>query len=754
MPTQLIRHAGELKRSFLHDALILIRNGTFYNEHPDTSNAVTQTNVPLFNNLSFSLRSTPRSRIGKYDTEKHAWAVIGANPSPFLKVLKGDYIAAPPGSRTYPYLASDEIAKTDPRLRVLSEAVQYVGFGNAISNGAGGSGRMQGAYLSARYESRREVTDWTLLQYLKGETELNPSEASGDKSWDQRLFKRITKNLRLDQLLNMPVSNLSNGQTRRSKIAKALMNKPECLLLDEPFMGLDPPTLTLLSPMLKDLHGRSTPNIVLGLRPQDPIPDWITHVVVLGENNTVIVQGDVVEALYSICSWAKVERGEDQDPMHMRAAEALRKTYGPPPFERPTILDKDGIRRSDLSSIRQSSQNAVEERQSERELSKSLRSRQRHARQAALQKPVHERTATEWLTLMSPVSRSLYSDLRNSLWRRDQKQTVDRHEQIEATIATADSTSSEATAREPLIELKSIVVRYGDKVVLGHPPPQPGHTEAGLNLTISQGTRLLLLGPNGSGKTTLLSLLTSDHPHSYSLPIKFFGRTRLPEPGKLGLSLFEIQSRIGHSSPEVHAFFPRNMTIRRVLESAWAETFSSKPALKPENSALVDHFLRIWKPELCQTPDKADGSLAWASDNENHPVFARLPFGTQRLLLLLRAIIKQPDIIILDEAFSGLTSAIREKALKFLEHGDTSLSADTAQGDIIFPGLTEQQALVVVSHVKEEIPDAVDEYIRLPSVEEASEGKTVEMGRTKRGWVKTDEGWNAVWALRNNVAST
>ena len=65
--------------------------------------------------------------------------------------------------------------------------------------------------------------------------------------------------------------------------------------------------------------------------------------------------------------------------------------------------------------------------------------------------------------------------------------------------------------------------------------------------------------------------------------------------------------------------------------------------------------------------------LDWAEDSHNH-VFGVLPFGTQRLLLLLRAIIKQPDILILDEAFSGLSAEARDKAMSWLEFGETRLS--------------------------------------------------------------------------------
>jgi ATPase subunit of ABC transporter with duplicated ATPase domains len=161
--------------------------------------------------------------------------VIGASgTTTFLEILRGSHLCFPPIARSFPYLSSDEIEAKDHRLRTPSRAIQYVGFNAGKGQGLGGG--IRGAYLSARYESRREDDDWSVLQYLKGETDLNPAEDRYEEyRKDPQLLVQVMKDLRLDKLSDIPVSHLSNGQTRRARIAKALLQKPELLLLDEPF---------------------------------------------------------------------------------------------------------------------------------------------------------------------------------------------------------------------------------------------------------------------------------------------------------------------------------------------------------------------------------------------------------------------------------------------------------------------------------------------------------------------------------------
>jgi ABC-type molybdenum transport system ATPase subunit/photorepair protein PhrA len=612
--THITTSQHQCRRHTSSKAVIDIQNATFFKQHPSTISS--QANPPLFPGLSYTLSTSSNPE------ERQYWSVISPSSiarTTFLQILAGQHICLPPTARRYPALSDAHTT--------IQHAIKYVGFDAERGTGVSGTG-VRGAYLSARYESRREETDFTVLDYLTGHTQLNALERE-ETAGDKEALQEVTKQLDLASLMDMPVANLSNGQTRRARIAKSLMEKPEVLLLDGPFMGLDPRTLSRLSGVLRRLAERSQPRLVISLRPEDGVPDWISHVVVVDENLQVLDQGPKAKVLEATKGFL---------------------THGSAIETGPEQLSRDGFPKNS-----------------------------------------------------PPLPRG-----------------------------------------EALVELNGVRVSYGSKTVLGDwqqtDKPQPG-----LWWSLHRGQRCGIFGPNGSGKTTMLSLITSDHPQTYGLPIKLFGRSRLPAPGQPGISVFDLQRKMGHSSPEVHAFFPKNISLRRTLESAWADAPLAKPTLDEAATKRVDATLRWFAKDLRpqqrgpQIPNQpaSETDLSWAKDLR----FAELPFSAQRLALFLRAIVHSPSLIILDEAFSGMDEAVRDRALSFLSHGEKNKNG-SVNAAAVMEGLGEEQALLVISHAKEDVPGCVREWICLP---EPGEQKAPRMGELAGPLELNPEGWEAVW---------
>ncbi|CBX93997.1 hypothetical protein IAQ61_003870 [Plenodomus lingam] len=616
------------------EPIVKIENGTFYAQHPASKPAPGQDakpNRPLFADLNWSLPSS--------STPNQHWAILSPSSSirtAFLQILRGQFLCFPPMARSYPYLLSPEIAAKKSSLRYPERAIEYVGFDVERKD-------FGGAYLSARYESLKEDTDFTVQRYLTGIITLNPGEEElKAKSVDEAVMRKVMRDLELERFLEKPVSMLSNGQSRRARIGKALLAAPEVLCLDAPFIGLDPIVTKNISKMLHRLAEANAPRIVLSLRPQDTIPEWITHIVYAGEDGKVETLGPKEEVFQHLK--ARYEESENSD-----------------------------------STAEELSPKLVELREVGRQLS------QKGDFQTHTAKPS-----------TSTLSRDGYE-------KRD---------------------TCHKSIGEPIVEMEGVCISYGKNSVLGDwQQDVKGTPQQGLYWNVHRGQRWGIFGANGSGKTTLLSLVTSDHPQTYSAPVKLFQRSRLPEPGARGITIFEIQSRMGHTSPEVHALFPKRLTLRTALESAYSDTPITKPRLDEQATKRVKACLRWFEPELNPLYDgtqSASAGLEWASNT----LFGEISFSAQRVLLFLRATISNPDIVILDEAFSGMDNLVRDKCLLFLSRGQTMEMhytdagpkpvKTTGEGEIVVPGLQEHQALLCVSHSRHELPGCIREWVCLP----------------------------------------
>ena len=218
----------QLEAAIIPPSVIQLDNATFYRQYPTSTVENDPANPPIFPRTTFVLPSS--TSVQQY------WAVIGPSNSgktTFLEVLRGQHVCIPPTARSYPYLSDRNTVLRNHASRSPSNAIHYLGF--VDQGGVLGSRGIKGAYMSARYESRKEETDFSVMDYLKGNTELNPYEKVDKDEAALLDLAVVIQELQLNNLIDVPVGNLSNGQTRRARIAKAILGKPEVLLLDEPF---------------------------------------------------------------------------------------------------------------------------------------------------------------------------------------------------------------------------------------------------------------------------------------------------------------------------------------------------------------------------------------------------------------------------------------------------------------------------------------------------------------------------------------
>jgi molybdate transport system ATP-binding protein len=219
---------------------------------------------------------------------------------------------------------------------------------------------------------------------------------------------------------------------------------------------------------------------------------------------------------------------------------------------------------------------------------------------------------------------------------------------------------------EYTVDLRNIRVIYGDDVIL-----------KGVNWKIRKGEKWALSGANGSGKSTLLSIITADNPQRFANDFDLFDKKR----GGVGASIWDIKQKIGHVSPELHLYFPRNTSVFKTIASGFFDAtgvFFKK--LNTEQIARVNEVASLLHVDALIEKD-----------------FSQLSKGQQRLVLLARALVKNPPLLILDEPCQGLDA----DGIEYFK----------AVVDAICE--TEERTLIYVSHYPNEIPGCVTKFIKL-----------------------------------------
>lgn len=215
-----------------------------------------------------------------------------------------------------------------------------------------------------------------------------------------------------------------------------------------------------------------------------------------------------------------------------------------------------------------------------------------------------------------------------------------------------------------VISMRDVMVRYGERIIL-----------KGLNWQVMNGQRWALGGQNGAGKSTLLSLVCADNPQSYASDISLFGYKR-----GSGESIWDIKKHIGYVSPEMHRAYMRPLPAISIVASGLKDSIGLYTKPKPEEMDICRLWMHIF-----------------GLDGKEQTSFLKLSSGEQRLVLLARAFVKDPQLLILDEPLHGLDNDNRQKVKDVIE---TFCSR-------------KNKTLVMVTHYQEELPPCITHHLKL-----------------------------------------
>ena len=189
-------------------------------------------------------------------------------------------------------------------------------------------------------------------------------------------------------------------------------------------------------------------------------------------------------------------------------------------------------------------------------------------------------------------------------------------------------------AEQPLVRIQGATIRYGDNTVFED-----------LSWTIEPGQHWQLTGPNGSGKTCLLNLITGDHPQCYNNDIFVFGYKR-----GSGESIWDIKQHIGYVSTSLQWEYRVSTSLINVVISGFFDSIGVYEYVSDIQNQIAYQWLQV----------------LGLADKKNQP-FNKLSYGDQRLLLIARAMVKHPHLLILDEPCLGLDDINRQLVLALIE---------------------------------------------------------------------------------------
>ena len=217
---------------------------------------------------------------------------------------------------------------------------------------------------------------------------------------------------------------------------------------------------------------------------------------------------------------------------------------------------------------------------------------------------------------------------------------------------------------ETAVKMEKVQIKYGSKIILSD-----------FSWQVNRGERWAIKGPNGAGKSTLISLITADNPQAYSQNIILFDRKR-----GSGESIWDIKRKIGYLSPELHLYFKEGGSCFSVVASGLFDTLGLFKRLSDEQTSQANHWMQVM-------------GIAHLKERS----FLQISGGEQRMVLITRALVKNPELLILDEPCQGLDRVQTEHLKSVLDY----LAENS------------EMTLLYVSHYDRDIPSCVNQVLEL-----------------------------------------
>lgn len=210
--------------------------------------------------------------------------------------------------------------------------------------------------------------------------------------------------------------------------------------------------------------------------------------------------------------------------------------------------------------------------------------------------------------------------------------------------------------------MNNVSVRYDEKIIFEQ-----------VNWNVQKGDKWQVKGANGSGKSTLLSLINGDNPQAYSNEIYLFDKRR-----GSGESIWDIKKKIGYVSPELHWYFDKAISVFEAIASGFFDTMGLYRKLSEEQETLIAKWLAVFN-----------------LSEQAFTLLSNLSVSKQRLVMLIRALIKNPPLLILDEPCQGLDEQQTADFIYLIDH------------------FCQSKTLIYVSHYENELPSCINKKIEL-----------------------------------------